>query len=316
MRRGGLACAAALGVLSSGCAAGPSPVVYSRVGTGGFCSSLHALEGSPAIPSPDEEEVATAVSAAAGGYARRSLELARAIGALGAIDRLSQARARGAAEAEITRLRGDVEEIVSIASLDLASTVAHLECEQGRALKVASALRDAQSEQTQRLTAYSLGVAAAGAIAAGTLDLVNENTTASSIVGIASGAIGGALGFATLAVHPKAPFHHERNALAEVWFGKTHEDFPPSVWAYLTRPELGSDHASDRDALIGLWKRSDDLGDPGGTPTKLAALYFGRGGDYDADQLEARAEMLIEVRDVIDLMNHDLQRLATDVTYR
>ena len=58
-----------------------------------------------------------------------------------------------------------------------------------------------------------------------------------------------------------------------------------------------------REGLVATWKASGSLGDDPEHPSAdRIALYFGTGGIYDADSLESRGEMLIEVRDVIDLM--------------
>ena len=68
---------------------------------------------------------------------------------LGLVERLAEARGRGVPEDEIVDLRGEIFEAISIATLDLASTVADLECEEGRASEIAGNLRDAEAEQTE-----------------------------------------------------------------------------------------------------------------------------------------------------------------------
>lgn len=309
---------AVLALLSASCILGPKPILPSSVTAGTFCASPYPLEASRSrFPSPEDDSV-PATAAAERGYAPHTLETCRAIGALGLVERLAEARAREASETEVANLRAEIFYAISMATLDLASTVAHIECEEGRASEIAANLRDAESEQTRRLTAFSLMLSATGAVAAGVLNLTDTNMTAASIVGITGGVAGGVLGFATLAVHRTADFRHERNILGELWYGGPHPDFPDAIWTYLSRPQSGTvPGRSTREGLILKWKVWGRLGkDPTNPSGDRIALYFGAGGIYDADELEDRAEMLLEVRDVIDLMNHDLRQLETDISSR
>jgi hypothetical protein len=309
---------AALALLCPSCILGPKPILPSSVTTGSFCASPYSLDSSRARSPVPEDDSVRADAAAERGYAPHTLETCRAIGVLGLVERLAEARNRGASESEVANLRAEIFYAISMATLDLASTVAHIECEEGRASEIAANLRDAEAEQTRRLTAFSLMLSATGAVAAGVLDLTDTNMTASSIVGIAGGVAGGVLGFATLAVHRTADFRHDRNILGEIWNGDRHPDVPEAIWTYLTRPQSGtSPGRSTRESLISKWKTTGRLGkDPANPSSERIALYFGPGGIYDADELEDRAEMLLEVRDVIDLMNHDLRQLETDVSSR
>jgi hypothetical protein len=309
---------AALALLMASCILGPKPTLPSNIAAGDFCASRNNLQSSPRSRSSPEHEGLASNAAAERGYPVRSLDVAGAIGALGLVERLAEARIQEASENEISDLRGAIFDAITIATLDLASTVAHIECEQGRADEIAANLRDAEAEQTRRLTAFSLVLSAAGAVASGVLDLAENNMTASAIVGIGGGVSGGVLGFATLAVHRTAYFRHARNILAEVWYGDAHPDLPDSVWAYLTQPSFGAGHSSAiREDLVVKWKASGRFGKDSAHPSaERIALYLGAGGAYDADGLEDRANMLIDLRDVIDLMNHDLQELATDISYR
>jgi hypothetical protein len=305
--------AIAVALLSTSCLIAPAPVLTRSFTLGDFCGPPNAMESSQ-TRAPVDDEGASAVDeggagAIPGGLSPRVLEVARAIGAYGELTRLARARAGGAPPAEIESLHDRIVERVRLTRLDLESAVAHIECEEGRALRIAIALRDAEADQVRRLTAYSLVLSALGAVASGTLDLIDKKTTASSIVTVSSGIIDGTLGLWTLAVHRTARFQHPRNVLGEVWSGEAHPDFPETVWAFMTSPGLGPHGHSVRDGLVSTWKESDRVGeqvDPART-----ALLFGRGGVYDADGLEERAGMLAELRDVIDLLNEDLRLLAT-----
>ena len=205
-----------------------------------------------------------------------------------------------------------------MATLDISSTAAHLDCEEGRAGQIASDLRDAEQQQTRRLTAYSLVLSAAAAIGTGVLAIADKDPVPAGAVGIGGGVAGGAFGFATLGVHRTTPFRHARNILGQVWTGTGHADIPDIIWVYLTRPQFtpGRDRTR-RDYLVQAWKDSGRLGDDPARPSPdRVALYFGEGGTYDADGLDDRVDMLSEVREVVDLMSHDLQHLATEAARR
>jgi hypothetical protein len=104
---------------------------------------------------------------------------------------------------------------------------------------------------------------------------------------------------------------HRRNLLGQIWRGGAHRDFPETVWAYLTRPELAEPHRTPRDDVVKMWKESGRLGDDPTHPAPdRVALSFGEGGTYDANGLFARAGMLGELGQIVNLMSHDLQRLA------
>ena len=279
-----------------------------------MCSS------SPSSRAPPEDEGLPASAATGERCTQPTCSIRRGPSAyLGLIERLAEARGQGVPEDEDRRaLRGEIFDSISIATLDLASTVAHIGCKGGARLRVAGNLRDAEAEQIQRLTAFSLMVSAAGAVASGALNLGDKNMTAASVVGIGGGVAGGVLGFATLGVHRTAAFRHDRNILAQVWPADHHPDFPDAIWAYLTRKAFGTSPGySIRESLAAKWKASKNLGDDAGRPSAdRIALYFGAGGIYDADRLGSRAEMVIELRDVVDLIDHDLRQLETDVSHR
>jgi hypothetical protein len=278
---------------------------------GTYCGPRLGLE-SPALRTPPEGPNVRAPHALARGIAPRTLEVARAIGALGAIERLAEAEDRGAPEAEIADLRGQLNDIIGAAALDLASIVANIQCEEWRAREVGSWLHDAELKQVRKLTAASLVLGASAAVASGVLAIVEKSDVPGAAVGISGGALAGTLGFTTLSVHGTTRFLHPRNLLAQVWRDGAHPDFPETVWAYLTRPELADTHRTPRDDIVDLWKESGRLGDDATHPApEIVALFFGEGGTYDANGLFARAGMLGELAQSVKLMSHDLQHLAS-----
>jgi hypothetical protein len=271
-------------------------------------------DGQRRVEAPEKEAAASVLHE----YTPRELDTARAIGALGLLERLSSAKEGGAPDAEIADLRGQLYDAISMARLDISSTVAHLSCEEGRASQIAFDLRAAEQTQTRNLTAYSLVLSAAAAVAGGILAIADKNAAPAGVVGIGGGVAGGAFGFATLAVHRTREFRHSPNILGELWTGGEHRSFPEVVWAYLTRPQFTrSGDRTIRDSLMLAWKQSGRLGDDPASPSpSRMALYFGAGGVYDANGLDDRANMLSEVRELVSLMTYDLQHLATESARR
>jgi len=307
-----------LALAPSACVFGPPPIVARNVAEGDYCTSGNVGDAPASHPPPEAPDV-PARAAVERGYTARSLDTARAIGAMAAVERLAAARALGAAEAEIVDLRGQLNDAIALATLDLSSAVANLSCEEGRAGQIATDLRDAERIQTRNLTAYSLAVTAVAAIAGGVLAIAHKNDpTPAAVVGIGGGVAGGSFGLATLVVHRSAFYLHRRNVLRQLWYGGAHPDLPDLVWAFLMRPQFArTGSRSIRDQLVQSWKESGRLGDDALRPSpERVALYFGEGGTYDADGLDDRADMLSEVREAVDLMNQDLQHLAMEGSRR
>jgi hypothetical protein len=309
--------AASLFLLCASCVLGPEPKFARHVAEGTYCAAREGFEP-PSSHRSAEEVDAPAQAAVERGYTPRSLDMARAIGALAQIEQLAGARSRNATSTEIADLAGQVNDAISMATLDLASTVAHLACEEGRASQIASDLRSAEQTQTRTLTAYSLVLSATAAVVGGALAVADKDPVPGGALGIAGGLVGGGFGFATLAVHRSAAFRHTHNILGEVWRGDAHPSFPEIIWAYLTRPQFSrTGDRTMRDYLVSSWKESGNLGgDPEHPSEQRVALYFGEGGDYDATGLDDRANMLSDVREVVSLMNHGLQHLAAEVAQR
>ncbi|MGD0526046.1 MAG: hypothetical protein ABSE49_12925 [Polyangiaceae bacterium] len=300
--------AALLALLSASCVVGPEARFARFVAEGAYCAPrerVDPLQG----PRTADDPTLPARAAVEQGYTARSLDMARAIGALAEVERFADAVARHAPDGEVAALRGEVNDTITVASLDLASTTSHLACEEGRAAQIATDLRTAEQAQTRRLTAWSLLLGATATVIGGVLAIADKDPVPGGVVGISGGVTGGALGFATLSVHRSTTFRHAPNILGEVWRGGPHPSFPEIVWAYLTRPQFSrTGDRTIRDYLVTSWQQSELQGDDG-----RIALYFGEGGTYDVSGLDDRANMLSDVREAVSLMNHGLQHLAAEV---
>ncbi|OGX82447.1 hypothetical protein BEN49_13845 [Hymenobacter coccineus] len=86
--------------------------------------------------------------------------------------------------------------------------------------------------------------------------------------------------------------------------------FPPSVW-YLTEPAFSNGgQTSLAHNTRRRWEHYGQLAQPNSPKGQaLAALLFGPGGAYSADQFTVRANMLNELQSAVRLLNQELQGL-------
>ena len=299
-------------------ACGGAPRFDRTVTDAHFCAPPHAWRlgdlGAPSNPAGDRPSEAVAAT-----YSKSNVETARAIGALPLLDRLAKLQMAKASDDELLPVRQEIDDEIAFAELDLESAGAELGCETGRAEHVAIALKDADGDQVRDLTVLSLTVSATAAVVSGILTARNGSAVANGTAGVAGGVIGGGLGVGALLVNHTTRFMHPRNLLRDVWLAPAHTELIPApVWTYLMSPQFGpGGETAIRDNIVLLWRQSGRLGgDPENPDPALIALYFGEGGDYDADELERRATMLSEVLSSMNLMHQELRELAAEVWRR
>ncbi len=305
------ACLLLLALALAGCA-GTRPPLGVGVGTG-YCQPPLPYRYDPAFaPQPDFEAALTPALLAR--YPRRNLLAANAAGLLPllhkqlALEAAARRQPGPAAEVAVLRQRLRIQTQVALVSAAIASVAAELDCEGERANQVANYLKNRNSSSTQRFNVLSISVGAIGNI--GTTVIGSQ--VGQYAFGVGGSVVAAGLGLLTLRGGRTVEFHHPRNLLAEVWTEKkTSEVFPPSVWYLLTEPAFTNDgqhslaHSTRR-----RWQRYgqlDNLSSEQGR--QLAALLFGPGGLYSADQLAARADMLNELQAAVRLLNQELQGL-------
>jgi hypothetical protein len=218
---------------------------------------------------------------------------------------LSGATADQLSRSTDARLR--VVERVELASLAIGATSAELECESERAEQAAEYLSRQQASRVQGLTIGSVVAAALTGIGGVLLSTKGASAVAQDTTAISGGVVTAGLGLASFYVHPRASFEHERNLLADVWFGPSASTtFPPVIWTYLTRPAFSNGgREAIRRRIVVRWKQFDQVED-----LATAATLFGKGGSYDVSSLRARAAMLDEVKAEVELERQDLAAFA------
>jgi hypothetical protein len=283
----------------------------------GYCDPPLPYRYDPAFaPQPNFEAALTPELLAH--YPRRTLLTANAVGILPQLRELVALeetahqplarRQQPVAELAVLRQRQRIAAQIALVSSTVASVAAELDCEGERADQVAGYLSEQDNRRTQRLNVLSISIGAASGIGTTVID----NQPAQYAFGIGGGLLAAGLGLLTLKGGSTAEFLHPRNLLAEVWAEKpTSELFPPSVWYMLSEPAFSN---SGQSALAHntrqRWQHYGQLAHPDSKQGRqLAALLFGAGGEYSADQLTVRANMLNELQSAVRLLNQELQGL-------
>ena len=287
----------------------------------GYCDPPLPYRYDPAF-APQADVEAALTPALLAHYPRRNLLTANAAGLLPALRELlalQEAAAQHpgpAAELAVLHQRQLIASQVALVSSTVASLAAELDCEGERADQVAGYLKNLDDRRTQRLNVLSIGVGAASGI--GTT--VIENQGGQYAFGIGGGLLAAGLGLLTLRQQGHtAEFDHPRNLLADVWAEKPVSDaFPPSVWYLLTDPafsnkgQTGIAHNTRQ-----RWQHYGQLARPDSPKgRKLAGLLFGPGGQYSADELTVRANLLNELQSAVRLLNQELQGLLLALNQR
>jgi hypothetical protein len=203
-----------------------------------------------------------------------------------------------------------VIERVELASLAIGATAAELDCESERAEQAADYLSRQRASTVQALTIGSVAAATLTGIVGVFLSTKGASALAQDATAISGGAVTAGLGLASLYVHPRTTFEHQRNLLADVWLGPTTSTtFPPVIWAYLTRPAFSNDRREAiRRRIVARWKQFQQVED-----LATAATLFGTGGSYDVSSLRVRAAMLDEVKAEVELEKQDLASFAASL---
>ncbi len=261
-------------------------------------------------------------------YSPRAMETARIIGVLPALAGLAAPDSRGgtaasddlasiAARLADLRARQQVLARISLASLEVSSVLAELDCEGERNDQLRDRLQRIEDDRLRRHTLGGIIVGALTAIAGGTLSLASR-ANAADVAAILGGATETGIGLSALGGAQSARFEHPRNPLGALWSGSTDAAavFPPSVWQYLNSPSSRAGNLTNRDLLIEQWKMPERLGIPGSQDAeRRATLLFGSGGTYTLPDLQVRDAMLDMLEARVALFNQNIADLLREVIF-
>jgi hypothetical protein len=209
----------------------------------------------------------------------------------------------------------DLTEAIMLAILDVASTLAEIDCEGERGDKLRGRLQGAVDRRAYRINVATIMTGAATAAVTGGLSIVGP-AVAANIAGIVGGTAEAGLATSLLFGEVTGDLHTSRNLLREVWDKPAQPRLlPKSIWRYLNRHDPADPQApSHRDRLIAEWRTPEMLGAPGSDRERdRIALLLGTGGSYSPGDLDIRDAMLDLLQASVALMNQDLRSLLGEV---
>ncbi len=252
-------------------------------------------------------------------YSPVAVHIADVLDLLPQLDRLARLENEGAPPAEIEKVRRRLATRLQLATLEVASLVAELECEVQRADEVQDRLKETQNRRT--ITQTVLGVIFGGLanILSGGIAMATQAGDTGNVASVAGGALEVLFGSSANFTKIRQEFSHPHNHLDAFWHGTSHEEvFSKSVWRFLTEPDVRDLNGhSLREVLIKSWEEEGRLGEEGSQKEQERKdLLFGRGGLYDPEALHLREAMLHQLESSIQLMHQDMETLLRELLIR
>ncbi|MEO6904305.1 MAG: hypothetical protein ABI315_14295 [Bacteroidia bacterium] len=191
-----------------------------------------------------------------------------------------------------------------LASTELQSIAAELDCESEGSKQLANYLDQINDTRIQKLTILSVITGAATAI----ITSISTSRATQVSVGV-GGSIISALsgGLAAFSSRKRIEVKHNRNLLADVWYcPKTSTVYPPFIWFVLNAKEFNADGSVS--TIVSLKNRWIEEGLINlSEKEKTEYLFFGTGGSYLANDLHTRTSMLNQLKVEVRSINQNLQ---------
>jgi len=266
-------------------------------------------------PQPDPAERQEAVKL----YSPIAVHAADAMDLLPLLNRMARLENEQAPVVQIERARRQLVTRLQLATLEVSSLVAEIECEVQRADEVQDRLKHIQTTRTTTQTILAVIFGGLANILSGGLGMAAQAGDAGNIASVTGGALEVLFGTSANFTKVRQEFSHPHNHLAAFWDGaEDREFFSRGVWRFLTQPDIRSvEGHSLREVLLETWNEEGRLGEPGSQEEKQRKeLLFGKGGLYDSEDLHVREAMLHQLESSIQLMHQDLETLLREVLIR
>ncbi len=252
-------------------------------------------------------------------YSPIAVHIADVMDLLPLLDRLAKAEQDLAADPEGERIRRKLLARLQLASLEVSSLVAEIECEVQRADHVQDRLKDMQTRRTTFQTIMGVIFGGLANILSGGFSMVTQAGDAGNLASVAGGALEVLFGTSANFTTVRQEFQHPHNHLEAFWEGEKNEAFfSERVWRFLTEPNVRDlEGHSLRDVMLQTWRDEGRMGEPGSTKEQeRKRLLLGEGGLYSSDDLYVREAMLSQLESSIQLMHQDLETLMREVLIR
>ncbi|MBO0953322.1 epoxide hydrolase N-terminal domain-containing protein [Fibrella forsythiae] len=296
---------ALVGWLVASCAVGRPPVWPNQ--SGNYCEpafqAIYNQKYTPLASLPTD-------TALTNHFSPHDILLANAAGILPLLQGMRQPKTNDmdARLARLSKLQ-QVQGRLLLASTEIASLAAELDCEGERADQLATYLDQKDQTRVRNLTLLSVFVGAVTTVASTLIQADRADKVAGISGGLLSAGLGGA---AALSSHQAILFSHNRNLLADIWDQSEQSAiYSPFIWYVLNEKSFSNNgQHSIRYNIRQRWQAYTLAGSPLGKKV----LYFGAGGLYQADDFHARANMLNQLQASIRSISQDLQGLLTRLT--
>jgi hypothetical protein len=252
-------------------------------------------------------------------YSATAIYIAEIMDLLPLLNRLARLEKESTNAAEIDRARRKLTTRIQLATMEVSSLVAEIECEVQRADEVQDRLKQAQTKRTTFQTILAVVFGGVTNVITGGLGLATGAGDTAHIVTVLGGTMEVLFGTSANFVKVRQEFSHPRNHLEALLDNTMNNDyFSPRVWRFLTQPDMRDlEGHSLRDVLLQAWREEGRLGESGSRrEQERESLIFGPGGLYDADDLHIREAMLQQLEASIQLMHQDLENLLREVLIR
>lgn len=253
-----------------------------------------------------------------GRYGPRALHMAQAVGLTPLLVKLTRLEPQETGDTHSATYLSVQQRITSqlqLATADIATASALLDCDLKRATLTATLLTRQENTREKRITISAITIGAVAIIGSSLLNR-NGQPAASDWLNLSGSVAEGGLGILALCQNPpQVLYPHVRNPLRDIWEQpRTATQFAPLVWYYLNQPRIDKQQTVAAE-LHERWEILTALNDTGKRKGKLHHLvnYFGTGDQYDAEALTLRATMLGQLETEVRLMNNDLTILLNEI---
>jgi hypothetical protein len=254
-------------------------------------------------------------------FSLRARNIAASVGAMPTLNKfafLEKKSITGSDSAKLALLyvRQEIDERLSLALLDLSSVLAEIDCERERAIELRSYLQNLINRKVKTLNIASIVVGSAGAIAAGTVSIYEPDANKTiQFISITAAIGSGYWALRQIFIDRKAYFSHNRNHLTDIWEGpKQSAIYPPTIWHFINKEFTSNGKiTTGRQILIKQFEESGLMTKGSKQYNQRAILFFGKGGNYNIDDLSDRINMLELLETEINLMKYDLKRLHQEI---
>ena len=270
------------------------------------------VRASPAVVHQDHADpTALALSQ----FSAHALRVVEVVGVLSVLNEIAELAASSRYEPlEMLIRRQRLTDQVLLTLFEVASSTSELTCERDRADQVADRIDAIENGRIKRLTIASIVLGGIAGIISGGVGLAAGASTAGDAADVAGGVLASWFGVSALFTHSEVEFHHDRNALQELWDDPEEPQiFSPIVWRFFASPPHGRGRYSTRTGRQCLAAGRPVRQERVRQRKSTADSFFRPGGRYAASELRARASMLETLEASIRLMHEELEVLLREI---